>query len=317
MDTAWLEDFLAVIREGGFSRGAERRAISQSAFSRRIKCLEEWVGSPLFVRGTHAVELTPAGERLKPFAEEILRQLETARRDAISAAEAATEALLFASTHALALTFFPPWLRKLESHEPLMTSVQLTADTMVGCEQLMIDGKAQFLLCHHHPTASTRLTSDRFRSIPLGEDVLVPVASPSLASPDLLESGPYLGYSAASGMGRILSAAWDETGRRPPPGPAFSSHLATVLATMARDGRGLAWSPLSLVGEDIAAGRLVQVGQPSDAVPIAIHLFRPRARQSQAAEFFWQCIRGQVLQEALHEEKNANSSSSTSSGRSS
>ena len=145
MDTAWLEDFLAVIREGGFSRAAERRAISQSAFSRRIKCLEEWVGGPLFVRGPHAVELTPAAERLKPFAEEILRQLETARRDAMNAAQTATETLLFASTHALALTFFPPWLRQLESREPLMMSVQLTADTMEGCERLMVDGKAQFL----------------------------------------------------------------------------------------------------------------------------------------------------------------------------
>ena len=91
------------------------------------------------------MELTAAAERLKPFAEEILRQLETARRDAMNAAQTATETLLFASTHALALTFFPPWLRQLESREPLMMSVQLTADTMVGCERLMVDGKAQFL----------------------------------------------------------------------------------------------------------------------------------------------------------------------------
>jgi DNA-binding transcriptional LysR family regulator len=313
MDMVWLEDFLAVIRVGGFSRAAERRAVSQPAFSRRIKSLEEWVGSPLFDRGTHMVELTPAGERLKPFAEEILRQLETARRDAMSAAQAATETLLFASTHALALTFFPPWLRNLENLDPLMTSVQLTADTMAGCERLMIEGRAQFLLCHHHPAASTRLTSDRFRSMPLGEDVLVPVAAPSLASPIVLERGPYLAYSSDSGMGRILAAAWEETGRRLPSEPAFSSHLATVLATLARDGRGLAWSPLSLVGDDIAAGRLVRVGQPGDEVPIAIHLFRPRARQTQAAECFWK----RIWDQARQEEKNASSSSSTSSGRSS
>lgn len=313
MDTAWLEDFLAVIREGGFSRAAERRAISQSAFSRRIKCLEDWVGGPLFVRGPHTVELTAAAERLKPFAEEVLRQLETARRDAMNAAQAATEALLFASTHALALTFFPPWLRLLESREPLMMSVQLTADTMAGCERLMVDGKAQFLLCHHHPAASTRLTGDRFRSIKLGEDVLVPVASPALAATGLMATGPYLGYSPASGMGRILAAAWDDAGRQPPPGPAFSSHLATVLATMARDGRGLAWSPLSLVGEDLAAGRLAKVGELSDDVPIEIHLFRPRARQSQAAEHFWQRIRDQAAQDG----KNAVSSAKTSSGSSS
>ncbi|WP_315730285.1 MULTISPECIES: LysR family transcriptional regulator [unclassified Bradyrhizobium] len=204
MDTVWLEDFLTVISEGGFSRAAERRSISQPAFSRRIKCLEEWVGAPLFDRTTHAVELTSAGERLRPFAEEVLRQLETGRRDAQSAATAATETLLFASTHALSLTFFPPWLRLLEREQPLMTAIQLTADSMAACERLMIEGHAQFLLCHHHPAASTRLTSDRFRSIALGEDVLQHLRSPR----------PICWSKAPISLIRP-SRAWDESWLRP------------------------------------------------------------------------------------------------------
>lgn len=312
MDTVWLEDFLAVTRAGGFSRAAEQRSISQPAFSRRIKCLEEWVDTPLFDRGTHSVGLTAAGERLKPFAEEILRQLETARREAASAAQDATETLLFASTHALSMTFFPPWLRRIENEEPLMTSVQLTADSMAGCERMMIDGKAQFLLCHHHPAASTRLSADRFRSVSLGEDVLVPVAAPSLASQDLMREGPYLAYSSESGMGRILAASWEETGRLPPTPPTFSSHLAAVLAMMARDGRGLVWAPLSLIAEDIKVGRLIKVGRPEDEVPIAVQLFRPRARQTQVAELFWRRISDHPSQR-----KNEHSSERTDSGNSS
>ena len=66
MDTAWLEDFLAIVDEGGFRRAAERRAISQPAFSRRINALEEWVGASLFDRASHSVTLTAAGERLLP-----------------------------------------------------------------------------------------------------------------------------------------------------------------------------------------------------------------------------------------------------------
>jgi DNA-binding transcriptional LysR family regulator len=313
MDTVWLQDFLAVIREGGFSRAAERRAISQPAFSRRIKCLEEWVGTPLFDRSSHSIELTSAGERLKPFAEEILRQLESARRDAMSAAQAATETLVFASTHALSLTFFPPWLRRLESDEPLMASVQLIADSMVRCEQLMIEGRSQFLLCHHHAAAFNRLTGDRFRSVPLGTDILVPVAAPSLASAELMENGPYLAYSAESGMGRILNAAWEQSGRSLPPEPVFSSHLATMLVAMARDGRGLAWSPLSLVAEDIASGRLVKIGLPEDEVSIDIHLFRAKARQTQTAERFWQ----RLLRDRDQLAKNDSSSSVTRAGHSS
>jgi DNA-binding transcriptional LysR family regulator len=290
MDATWLDDFVAVIREGGFSRAAEQRAISQPAFSRRIRCLEEWVGTPLFDRTARTIQLTAAGERLKPFAEEILRQLETGRRDAVSAAHATTETLLFASTHSLSLTFFSPWLRALESQQALMSSIQLTADSMQGCERVMIDGLAQFLLCHAHPAASSRLSADRFRSVVLGEDVLVPVAAPLLARTATLRSGPFLAYTASSGMGRILRAAWEEGNRPALAEPVFSSHLATVLAMMARDGRGISWSPLSLVAEDIAAGRLVQLGGKADEVRIEIHLFRPRARQLRAAERFWEQV---------------------------
>jgi DNA-binding transcriptional LysR family regulator len=290
MDATWLEDFIAVVRAGGLSRAALERAISQPAFSRRIRCLEEWVGTPLFDRAARTTVLTPAGERLKPFAEEVLRQLETGRRDALAAAHTSTETLLFASTHALSLTFFSPWLRALESEQALMSSIQLTAESMEGCERLMIDGAAQFLLCHVHPAASTHLSTDRFKSVVLGEDMLVPVAAPSLSTINVLQHGPFLAYTAASGMGRILRAAWEKDNRPPLGEPAFSSHLASVLAMMARDGRGVSWSPLSLVADDLAAGRLVQLGGTADEVRIEIHLVRPRARQLRAAERFWEHV---------------------------
>jgi DNA-binding transcriptional LysR family regulator len=61
-----------------------------------------------------------------------------------------------------------------------------------------------------------------------------------------------------------------------------------VIAAMTRDGRGMSWSPLSLVAEDIAAGRLARVGDVAAEVPMGIHLFRPKARQSPAAEAFWE-----------------------------
>lgn len=288
MDTIWLKDFLAVVSSGGFSRAADRRAISQAGLSRRIKCLEEWVGTPLFDRRTHSIELTAAGERLKPFAEEALRQLEAGREDARTAAQSAADTLRFASTQALSLSFFPQWLHRMKGTAPFMAAVQLTADIMISCQQRMIEGNVQFLLCHHHPNVPVGLPDQRFHSILLGHDVLVPVAKPSLAASGAGEPVPYLGYSATSWMGRILAAAWNETGQPPLPQPCFSSHLATALVTMARYGHGLAWSPLSLVANDIADGRLARIEGPLEEIPIEIRLFRPRARLTWTAERFWQ-----------------------------
>ncbi len=49
---------------------------------------------------------------------------------------------------------------------------------------------------------------------------------------------------------------------------------------MARDDRGIAWTALSLVEDDLDAGRLVRAGTAEHDVPIEIRLWRPKARQA-------------------------------------
>ena len=286
MDIEWLDDFLALIDHGNFSRAADKRAVSQPSFSRRIRALEEWVGATLIDRSTHTVRLTAAGERFRLTSEETLRRLHLGRDEARAAARTASETLRFASTHVLSLTFFPSWLRNLEEDAPSTATVELVADNMVACERLMIEGRAQFLLCHHHEAAPVRLGAD-FRSVQLGHDVLLPVGAPDLVAAGVTDDTPRLAFTAESGMGRILAAAWSARGLAPPAQPAFASHLASVLTAMARDGRGVVWSALSLVEPDLATGRLVRAGMPADEVEIEIRLWRPKTRQSPAAEALW------------------------------
>ena len=102
----------------------------------------------------------------------------------------------------------------------------------------------------------------------------------------------FLVYSAESGMGRILAATRAQDGQPAWLDPVFTSHVAAVLKTMARNGRGLAWSPMSLIEDDLAQGALVRAGDASWDIPIEIRLFRPRSRQSQAAEAFWAQLAG-------------------------
>ncbi|MEM5518308.1 LysR substrate-binding domain-containing protein [Henriciella sp. AS95] len=286
MNTEWLDDFLALIEEGGFARAAEQRAVTQPTFSRRIRSLEDWVGAQLIDRTTHTMKLTPAGEAFKAVAEQTLRRLQLGREEARGIGKASAETLRFASTHALSLTFFPAWLRQLEKDEPTSVTVELTADHMVACERLMVEGSAQFLLCHHHEAAATRFGKD-FRSVVLGEDVLLPVIAPRLADSISQSAPPQLAFAPESGMGRILAAAWAKSGNEPPASPVFTSHLASVLTAMARSGRGVAWTALSLVTEDIETGTLLRAPIPEQDVPIEIRLWRPRARQSPAAEALW------------------------------
>jgi LysR family transcriptional regulator, hypochlorite-specific transcription factor HypT len=294
LDLNWLEDFLALVASGNFSRAAEARHMTQPAFSRRIRALEEWVGVPLFDRDGHPVSLTEAGNRFRPGASELLRLLAEARDKARDAEATAATTLRFAATHVLSSTFFPAWLRRFEAGTPSAT-IRLMSENMQACELLMVQGKAQFLLCHHHPAAASSLDPARFSSIKVGEDQLLPVSASDGrggARHRLVPSAepvPYLAYSMESGMGRIVRAAFaDEDSKRLH--PVVTSHLAGALRAMAQDGRGIAWLPQSLIAEDLAQGLLVPSADSGWTIPVEIRLFRPRAPQSPAAEQFWSLV---------------------------
>jgi DNA-binding transcriptional LysR family regulator len=67
-----LRRFLAVAEELSFTRAAERLFIAQQEVSREIQRLERRLGTPLFVRTTRRVTLTPTGVRLLDRARELV-----------------------------------------------------------------------------------------------------------------------------------------------------------------------------------------------------------------------------------------------------
>lgn len=286
MELSWLDDFTALVECANFSRAAESRRLTQPAFSRRIRQLEDWVGTPLFDRNANPVRPTAAGERFRATADEVLRRLAQGRDEAREAARAEAGALTVAATHALSLTFFPAWLRGLEAKASL-GAVHLVSDSLKACEDVMVQGQAQFLLCHHHDAAPGRLDAAQFRWVRVGADALVPVGKGHALTGG---GAPFLGYNEESGMGRMVAALLKAKGAEALLARVFTSHLATVLHAMARDGRGIAWLPLSLVADDLAAGRLERAGNGEWDIAMDIRLIRPRSRQSPAAEAFWSLV---------------------------
>src|SRR3954447_16795690 len=79
MELKWLEAFASLARTGSFSRSAEERHVTQSAFSRRIQALETWLGVSLIDRSTYPTTLTAAGREFRETAEEAVRMLHSSR----------------------------------------------------------------------------------------------------------------------------------------------------------------------------------------------------------------------------------------------
>ena len=92
LDLAYLLDFKALVETGSFSRAASIRNVTQPAFSRRIRALEDWTGTPLFHRGSTPVTLTQAGQAIAPAFETGLRALMQGQADARAAAARARSA---------------------------------------------------------------------------------------------------------------------------------------------------------------------------------------------------------------------------------
>ena len=85
MDLAQLEVFLAVAREGKFSRAAEKLHRTQSAVSQSIHKLEDNLGEPLFDRSSRDGRLTDAG-RVRDDAASALGELRQLHRGKLSIA---------------------------------------------------------------------------------------------------------------------------------------------------------------------------------------------------------------------------------------
>ena len=298
MNLSWLDDFLALAASGNFSRAADERHMTQPAFSRRIRALEEWLGAELFDRSSQPAKLTPAGEWFRTAAHDLQARVARVPGEARAVVEAHSTTLRFAATHALSFTFMPGWLRGLESRTTV-GPVTLVSDVFARCEAMLLQSQVQFVLSHAHPLSSSELQAQDYPCVWVGSDVLVPVSAPDsqgrarheLTGATAIRPVQLLNYSAESGIGRILHDVRGPALERWPTQSVVKAHLASVLRTMALDGRGMAWLPQTLIAEDLASGRLTEAASQEWWIEMEIRLYRDRSPLGKAAEDFWAAVR--------------------------
>lgn len=81
MDVKVFKTFLEVAQTRHFGRAAENLYITQAATSARIKQLESYFDTRLFIRDRNNIKLTSAGERLIAYAEVMVSTLEQAKNE--------------------------------------------------------------------------------------------------------------------------------------------------------------------------------------------------------------------------------------------
>lgn len=81
MELRHIRYFLAVAEEMNFTRAAEKLCIAQPPLSRQIQELEAELGTKLFVRKPHALQLTEEGILFRQYAQQIVDLVKRSAED--------------------------------------------------------------------------------------------------------------------------------------------------------------------------------------------------------------------------------------------
>lgn len=296
-ETRWMEDFLALASTRSFSRAAEKRHITQPAFSRRIKALEQAVGVQLVDRSHTPVALTPEGELFLVTARGIVGQLHESISRLRGLQPYQQQVLEIAAAHSLAFTFFPDWLHSLGSLTGDL-SIRLVAMNVEDAIHALREGQCDLMQVYYDSYSTLQLDAQLFPSIHLSDTVMLPVCKAdkkgrpiySLSEPSDQQL-PFLAYTSGAFLGRTVRLMLKHDPVRLRLKTVYETAMAEGLKGMALKGHGIAWMPRLCIERELEEKSLAICGQESLHTPLEIRLYRCTLTRKPAVEALWQKLR--------------------------
>lgn len=276
-----VRGFVAVARRMSFTRAAQDLFLTQSAISRQVRNLEEFLGTSLIIRRHRSIDLTEDGLRLFRCADGWLQQLS----EVTTSMRRADERRPVTITASLGVTslWLVPRLGEFQSAYPNIDVRVAASNKNINLEQEDIDLAIRY--CSH--------ASAPAGAIKLFGESLAPVAHPSLKirnieSRSALEKSilldldephrPWLqwvGWLGAAGLDKV----------KPKGVLHFNQYDQVIQAALA--GHGIALGRLALVQPLLQQGHLVLAGKrTSEVADFAYWLItRPGQARAEVSEF--------------------------------
>ncbi|MBB3140935.1 LysR family transcriptional regulator [Halomonas organivorans] len=296
MELRWLEDFIALARTRHFSRAAETQNVTQPTFSRRIKLLEEEMGTTLINRQTLPLSLTPAGEEFLALCQDVTRRVATTRERLEQLTQADAGRIRLAAPQSLLANFLPEWLAGFASAPPVVPYLRATGWLVDDYFQALRRNECDLALCYW-PAGACSLSFDTegLDVVTLGEERLVPVSQPDADGRprfSLEDAGrrplPLIAYHPRGLIDQSIRAHLEGLGEI----PTFSVLNESIQSGNIRElvglGYGLGWLPKRTVQAALSAGSLVPAGGIRWEVPLEVRLYRHRGNPHSAVDALWQ-----------------------------
>jgi DNA-binding transcriptional LysR family regulator len=297
MDLDWFRDLGFLARTGNFSQAAELNHISQSAFSRRIRALEAWVGATLVDRSRHPVKLTEAGRQILEAGEQAVNRVETERDQIRESLEQPDRYVVtFGAQHSIGWRFFPAWLQAFEkAFGPIIS--RLRADNLPNCIVDLDRGEVDFVISYESEHARGVDHSPETASLLIGTDQLIPVCKPGpdgialfRVDDDDLPSIPYLRFGPSAPIGKHIDPLLSSRRLGLRLRSIYENSMAGALRIRARDGLGVAWLPRTLVEADMDSGLLMLAGSADWWIDVEIRLHRLKHNRNRLILRIWKFL---------------------------
>ncbi len=296
MDIIWLRDFETLVACKNFSRAAEERNVSQPAFSRRIRALENEIGVRLINRETFPLTVTPAGDVFLSQARIMLRTYEETIERCQTIDAASENVIRFAAPQSLYMTHYKRLIAPLAEASGLdidLNSTSWSADQFVSALQ---QAYCDVFLTFWHPSMDFLgpLEGAKFEYMCLSKDRFVPVSrtlkngAPEFAfKKDSKEALPLLSYGSVSALRTVQNFVSDRVVAPQKMLVVNQNALANSVKAMILEGFGMGWLPLSLCQREIDDGHLVVV-EDRLAVDLEVRMYRDPKNIKPTLQGLWQ-----------------------------
>ncbi|WP_390910424.1 LysR substrate-binding domain-containing protein [Pseudosulfitobacter sp. SM2401] len=286
MRLEWIDDILAVLDCGSLAQAAEKRMLTQSAFTRRARTIEDSIGTTLFDRRRKPVTLMPAVQMLEPELRELSTRMHKLRHTLRTASNTSGKPLTFVCQHALTTTISPRIVRAATQDGE--TSVRVRSGNQDECILQLLSKEVDLAIMYALPKDATSDISSAFETVNLGDDLLVPVCAPSLRADASNAVIPTIAYPADVFLGQVFARMI----RPRLPGAATTLPIAETALTLAMvqlalSGIGIAWLPLSLVADALDHGDLIRVDDVLPAQVLNIKMVRLRGARTDNNDKIW------------------------------
>lgn len=289
MRLEWLEDILAIAQTGSFGGAAHSRNLTQSAFSRRVQQIEDYVGVELFDRSRKPVQLRPGTLAQAGQIELIAASMRQLVVDLRRGDRMTSNRIVIASQHSLATSLAPRFIQSIQGGGEDVYA-RLRSANLDECLAMILSRTADLAIVYGLQ-GSDPFASDYVETVELWSDELVPVLRPDLAQQVLaghLVELPFIAYPQEVYFGsimaeRILPALIG----RMVPRPKAETALTLAALEMATAGVGTAWVPRSLARLALSQDRVRDLSAVLPTCQLSVRAVRLKGNRSPAEEVIW------------------------------